>query len=175
MRFNVYAALDWPHQCSLLPPCRNSPVVSCPFFWCPDCHLEESIFLVMYFCLGFLVFRHFVLLSLWIDSSLMHAALKFLAVASVLPQKPSFTIICVIPAIIRVAPPDRQAFPLLSHRLCFGRLPWHGHWKMEGKSNVAPRGVSWRNHWLSLPLGEAQNVKHTDKWPPLDIDPWIGQ
>lgn len=118
----------------LLPPCRSSLIVPRTFFWCQIVLWKNLQFLFSLwstFVYGFLVFSHFVLLSLWLDSPLMHPALIFQAVTSVLPQKPSLTIICVIPAIIRVAPPDRQAVPLLSHRLRFGRLPWHGLWKME--------------------------------------------
>lgn len=46
---------------ALLPPCRNCLIVPCPFFWCQIVIWKNlvSIFLVMYFCLGFFGFQPF--------------------------------------------------------------------------------------------------------------------
>lgn len=128
---------------------------------------------VLMFCFVFWFSAIFVFLIFWIDNFLMHPAFKIPAMTSVLPQKPSLTIICVIPAITGLHH-LREKPSLLSHRLRFGRFPWRCLWKMEGEGGyVVPQGVSWRHQWSPLPLGKAQNVTHAEEWPPREINSWI--
>lgn len=140
---------------------------------------------LMLFALFFQFSTIFLLLMLWIGLFFkIHAALKSPAVTSVLLEKPSFTIICLIPAIIGFHHLTDKPV-LLPHRLCFGRLPWHCLWKMEGWwlcvcvcvcggwggfLRVYPDGIND----LPLPLGEAPNVTHAEEWSPRETSPWIG-
>lgn len=62
-----------------------------------------------------------------------------------------------------VAPPDRQA-ALVSLKLCFGWIPWHSLWKINGVRgvNVVPQSISWQHQWSPLTLEKAQ-MSHVQK------------
>lgn len=140
--------------------CSNRPL---SLFRVSDGPLEEPrvpIFFVIYLCLFYFCF--------------IFSVFSYFCAVFVLPQKPSFAIMCVFPAIIGLHHMTDKLV-LLPHRLHFGWLPWRCLWKMEGLGgiNAVPQGVSWRHQWSPLSLGKAQNVTRTEEWPTREISPWI--